>query len=341
MVLSNLDAGGAETTALELLRRQRQAGLEVFVASIKDGLLRAHFAQSASAVIDAMIVVDAPRDGMFYGFLGSRLARRTITRICWCKSIPGGQSSPFVRHLRRYVKLGLVDAIICTSRRQRAALAERGLPKRKMPMIRNGVDLDRIERALPRKEDLPAGKRLIVQVANAMPDKDPGTLLRAAGLLAQRRDDFHFLLAGRRTDSAEMAHQATQAGAQGVVTLAGHCDDVPGLLKAADVFALSTTSEVFSVATLEAMAAGVPVVVSDIPAFEEMFTDGCEGLKVPPGNAEALANAIETLLDDPAGRRRLGEAGRKRAKDFDISRMVDNFHRLLLALSPVRSTNFR
>ena len=358
MVLSSLEVGGAEMTALELLRPPGPSGWEVFVASIKDGaVLKAHFGRVASAVyervarfkydpaalwrmsrivsrhrIDAMIVVDAPRDGMFYGFRGSALARRPVARICWCKSMPGGQAKPFVSHLKWHVRANLVDAIVCTSRRQRAVLSQLGLSRRMMPLIRNGVDLRAFEGAGSRPEIVPAGKRLIVQVANVMPDKDHRTLLRAAGVLAQRRDDFHLLLVGRGTNSPDMAQAAEQAGAAGVVTLAGYRDDVGALLRAADVFVLSTAGEVFNVATLEAMAAAVPVVVSDIAAFDEMFTAGREGLKVPPRDPSALAGAMETLLDDAGLARSLGEAARRRAGRFSRERMVESFRRLLAAV---------
>jgi len=83
------------------------------------------------------------------------------------------------------------------------------------------------------------------------------------------------------------------------------------------------------IGTLEAMAAGVPVVTSDLPALADLFTDGSEGVKVPPGDAEALAGALGRLLDDAALRKRLGEAGRERAKRFGTEPMVRRFERLL------------
>lgn len=362
MVLSSLEAGGAEMTALELLRGRPPGGWEVVVAAVKGGAaLRERFGSAASAVyehvarfrydplglwrmarivrregIDAVIVVDAARDGMFYGLLGSTLSRRPMVRVCWCKSVPSGQSKPFVAHLRGYEKLGLVDAVVCASRLQRSELAGRGLPRRKMPLIRNGVDLERIARARPPARGLPKGKKLILQVANVMPDKDHATLLAAAGMLARRRDDFRLLLAGRGTDSPRMVRAAAAAGAEGVVSLLGYRDDVPALLRAADIFVLSTGSEVFSVATLEAMAAALPVVVSDIPAFAEMFDGGREGVKVPPGDAASLAEALERLLDDPALAGSLAAAGHRRGRLFSRQRMAECFRRLLAALARKR-----
>ncbi|MCK4601251.1 MAG: glycosyltransferase, partial [Phycisphaerae bacterium] len=306
MVLCDLRAGGAEVSALELLRALGPMGYHFTVAAIKDvGVLGEAFVRAGAELhapiarwrldplaplrirklirsrdIEAMIVIDAPRNAMFHGFLGAALAGRKIPRICWCKSVPGGQAGRFDRQLRAYWAAGLIDVIVCTSRLQRGRLLAAGLARRGMALLRNGVDLGRF--ACPPASGLPLppglrraqsrGKRIIIQVANLMPDKDFATLLSAAALLAETRDDFHLVLLGRDTDSLQIRRDVGVAGLRGRVTLAGHRDDVPSLLAAADVFVLSTRSEVFSVSTLEAMAAGLPVIVSDIDAFDEMLT---------------------------------------------------------------------
>ena len=79
------------------------------------------------------------------------------------------------------------------------------------------------------------------------------------------------------------------------------------------------------------MAAGLPIVVSDVPGFDEVFDDGVEGLKVAPGRPEELAAALGRLLDDPAGRERLGQAAKRRAGRFSRPRMAEAFERLLRA----------
>jgi len=107
---------------------------------------------------------------------------------------------------------------------------------------------------------------------------------------------------------------------------------VAELLAGADLFVLSTRSEVFSVSTLEAMAAGLPVVVSDIPAFDEMFTDGVEGRKVPPADPQALAAVLAELLTDSPARRRMGQAAQARARQFTVDRMAEEFEGLLRCL---------
>jgi len=358
MVFCELVAGGAEVTALELVRRLSGRGYEFTIAAVRSGgVLARAFADAGAKVyqgiarrrfdplaagrlgriirredIEIMIVVDVPRNAMFYGFLGAALSGRRIARICWCKSAPGGEAGNFLWQLRAYRAVNLVDLIVCASRFQRRKLTRRGLRVRCMPMIRNGVDLRRFSNAPAAELALPPGKRIIIQVANVTPDKDYATLLAAAGLMAQRRDDFHLLLVGNGTDSPAMVRRIERLGLSGVVTPVGCRCDMPAVLAAGDVFVLSTRNEVFSVATLEALAAGLPVVVSDIPAFDEVFTAGQEGLKVPPGDAAALAGAMASLLDDPKLRRRLSSGALKRAELFSLDRMAEGFDRLLRAV---------
>ena len=122
---------------------------------------------------------------------------------------------------------------------------------------------------------------------------------------------------------------------ESAVRLAGERDDVGELLAAADLFVLSSRSEGLPLSILEAMAAGLPVVASDVGGVPELVVDGETGLLVPPGDPHALAAAIDRLLDDPDLRRRLGAAGRLRVSEqFDLEstqRAHLDLYRTLLA----------
>ena len=103
----------------------------------------------------------------------------------------------------------------------------------------------------------------------------------------------------------------------------GH-DDVPSMLAGADVaVAAATGQESFGIALVEAMAAGVPVVATDIEGYREVVTDGADGLLVAPGDAVALAAAIARVLDDADLARHLRAAGRDTAASFDWSLVAD------------------
>ena len=349
MVITDLRVGGAEAMALELVRAAGGSGVHFTVAPVKGAeALRAAFVAAGAEVADpiahfrfdplglvrmvrvirraspdVLLLAGVARDAMFYGLIGSALARRPRRRVLWCHSMPGGQAGRFVGRVRAFRRMGLIDRVICVSRRQQEAMLAYGLPGGCAEVVTNGVDIESIAAARPTPLPAWSGKKVVLQVANVMPDKDPGTLIRAAGVLARRRDDFRVVLVGSGTDSPEMARTAEAAGAGGVVSLLGSRQDVPGLLKAADAFVLSTRSEVFSVALLEAFAAGLPAVVSDLPAFDEMLADGQEGLRFPAGDAEALAGRLERLLDDADLRRTLGARAAGRARQFTRQRMAE------------------
>jgi glycosyltransferase involved in cell wall biosynthesis len=94
------------------------------------------------------------------------------------------------------------------------------------------------------------------------------------------------------------------------VRFLGHRKDVPEVLAAGDVFVFPSLYEGFGGALLEAMALGLPIVASDIPAVREVVDDGANAILVPPGDAPALASAIDGLLDDTGRRQAFGARGR-------------------------------
>ena len=359
MLMSSFDTGGAEQTALTLGESLISEGHWVAAGAIRpggqlreafessfdltvDGLasrrfdLQAAFRISwllADESIDALIVVDAARTAMVYGFIGAAICKRSVARICWCKSIPTGQAGKFAGLLRWLTKLRLAQVVVCTSRFQRRALVDRGVSPRKLALIRNGIDLERFATATPAKMPITAGKKTIIQVANVMADKDHATLLSAIELLSQRRDDFHLVLAGRGTDSPAISHMVELADLSEKVSLLGYRTDIAELLAAADIYVLASKSEVFPVSVLEAMAAGLPVVATDLPAYQEIFTGGSGGLLATAGSAEALADELEKLLVDGDLRASMGSAGRQRVSCFPRRAMTRSFTRLLKLLT--------
>ncbi|MCD4699638.1 MAG: glycosyltransferase family 4 protein [Phycisphaerae bacterium] len=353
MVIERLIVGGAETVALELARVLKRRGCYVSVAAIRgsggrrdefagastvihDGLASNRFDLTAAVRIariirkeriESVIVVDALRNGLLFSTIGATLSGRKVARICWCHASPGRQVKDFVRQLKIYLATGLLDEIVCVSRYLREELLRRGLSQQYVRVVHNGINLNGIESAAP-ATDFPEDKRILVQVANVQPWKDFETLLSATSQLVGLRGDFHLVLVGRGTDSPEMTGRIARAGLKDFVTPAGVRHDVPAILAAADVCILSTHVETFGVAVLEGMAASVPVVASDVESLTEVFTHEAEGLKVPPGDSDALAGAIGRLLDDETLRRQMGHAGKKRAEEFSSERMADGFQQM-------------
>jgi glycosyltransferase involved in cell wall biosynthesis len=172
--------------------------------------------------------------------------------------------------------------------------------------------------------------RTAVMVATLERHKDHATALRAAGLVRKSEPAFRLLLAGDGSLRAELEEQAVQLGLEGTVDFLGARTDVPELLGRADLFVFSTTSdEGWGTVLLEAMAAGLPVIASDVPACREVLAAGKYGTLVPPSDPEALAGAILSVLRNGVPPERIAEA-RAYAEEFTPPRMIRDY----LALCP-------
>lgn len=174
------------------------------------------------------------------------------------------------------------------------------------------------------REGLPPRAPVAVCVSNFFEYKGHEDLVKAAARVAGELPELTYALIGRDAGSLE----ATRALARGLGVLPrfrfiGARFDVPDFLRAADLFVHPSHQEGFSNAILEAMAAGLPVVACDVGGNPEAVVDGVTGRLVPPRDPTALATAMEEILADPAKRRSMGEAGRRRATEqFSLDRMV-------------------
>jgi glycosyltransferase involved in cell wall biosynthesis len=202
---------------------------------------------------------------------------------------------------------------------------------RKSTVIRNAVDTDRFtpdrDRAAARARlGLAAGTPVVLSVGVLVRRKGFDLLIRATKGVRQRVPGTKLLIAGQEPGGVEGAREelealAAELGVTDAVTLLGQRDDVPELLAACDVFALASRHEGDPASVLEAMATARPVVVT--PAAAAAVEDGRTGLVVPTDDAEALAEALASLLADPELRRELGRAGRAVvAAEHDMAAMV-------------------
>jgi glycosyltransferase involved in cell wall biosynthesis len=201
-------------------------------------------------------------------------------------------------------------------------------------VIENGIEVGRYgpsadRPALRRTLGLDPARRYITCVARFHPVKDHAMLLRAFARLAPLHPDTDLLLAGDGPLREELRAQAAAAGLETRVRLLGVRGDVPDLLRASDIFALTSVSEAASLTVLEAMATSLPVVVTGVGGNPEMVRHGAEGLLVPRGDDAACAEALSRLLGDPALARRMGEAGRRRVEErYRLEQTVENYHRI-------------
>lgn len=218
------------------------------------------------------------------------------------------------------------DGLLCVSREDlRTARRERLLrPRTPATWIGNGADIARFDpvhhrnaRAEIRRQlGIPGDAFALIAMGRLTREKGFAELFDAMRALPP---EVHLIVAGGRLDSErDNIEQALADAAQnpplaGRVHLLGFRDDTPALLAASDLFVLPSWREGLPVSLLEAMAMGLPAVVSDIRGCREALVDGVTGFLVPPRDADALAGAIDYLARHPEAGRRLGAAGRKRA----------------------------
>ena len=184
--------------------------------------------------------------------------------------------------------------------------ADLHLPGDRITTIPNGVRYHAAAGSTLRAElGLGDADRLVLALGNLYDVKGHGHLLDALALLAGRFPALHVAIAGRGELAERLAERARAHGLERRVHLLGLRADVPNLLAAADVFALPSLSEGLPLALLEAMFAGRAIVASDVGEIGVALGAGAAGLLVEPGNARALANAIDQAGADKTAAARL------------------------------------
>lgn len=222
--------------------------------------------------------------------------------------------------------------IVCVgeeTRRMLSAWLDRPELDARMTVIPNGIDLQRIAAATPAGDMDKQDGYNILMVSAFRPEKDQQTLIRALSLLPE---NFRLFLAGgaetaenqRILDSCKTL--AKELGLEGRVRFLGVRPDVPALLAAADVLVLSSRHEGMSLAVLEGMASGKPLIASDVDGMRELVSGA--GLLFPLGQAKALAACIREVCENPEAARLFGEQCQERVRPYDIAETARRYRDL-------------
>jgi phosphatidylinositol alpha-mannosyltransferase len=193
-------------------------------------------------------------------------------------------------------------------------------------IIPNGIDFGRFNTRYPRLEQLHDDRPTVLFVGRLEKRKGLRFLLRAWPLVLERQPEARLVVVGRgRPLEGYRRFAARQGWSPADVLFAGYVpsEDLPRYYQAADVFcAPNTGQESFGIVLLEAMAAGVAIVASDIPGYRDVVTHEREGLVVEPQKPEALAGSICRLLSNPSLRASMREAGVEKARSYDWPRVA-------------------
>lgn len=207
-----------------------------------------------------------------------------------------------------------------------------GLASEGTTVVHNGIDLrdfrPRTAEGVREELGISPDAFLIGLVGDVRPPKAYDVLLEAARLLCHQQLDVQFVIAGEASGSLyeKLVRRRNEIDLDHRVRFLGYRSDVARLMNAFDLYLITSSSEGFSLSTVEAMATGLPVIATRCGGPEEIVLDGITGRLIPIGSATAIAEAVAALALDPATRERMGAMARERVeREFSLDVMVRRY----------------
>lgn len=357
-VLLTADVGGLERVAIDLARKSDRERFDCRIVCARSAGALAPLAQKLGVQLDALgargwvdgvlrlarrlrqirpHVVHTHNPGAHRVGAPARLLARTPVLVHTKHGRNNPDDGGAVALNRRLARFS--DAIVAVSAdsAQVAREIER-IPACKVHVIHNGVDPGAPPVDSAWDPWLPAA----VTVARLDPIKDQKTLLQALARVVEVRGGFHLRVVGDGPERANLERLAADLGLGGNVTFLGHRDDVTSVLRGPQIFALSSISEGIPLTLLEAMAAGLPAVVTDVGGNREVVEPSVTGYLVAPQAPDALAAKIVALATDSNLARAFGLAGHSRVERlFNLKMTVRRYSDLYGQLLDLRQTDGR
>ncbi len=312
-----------------------EAGVELRVLDLKGraAKLRA-IPQLTRIARDADLVHCTGWDASLWGRLAAIRARRPVVVTehtagrDFQVSRSGASRERLIALHNRYLDR-FTYATVVVAEAQVPLLESEGVRPESIVRIPNAVPLadlrQRAGEGIDRAElGVPEGSPLVVHAARFTPPKGQPVTLRAVSRLRETHGDVRVLFAGAGPEEEKVRRQAAEMGADWA-TFLGSRDDVPALLRAADLAVLPSTAEGLPMSLIESMAVGTPVVTTDVGDVRWLIDTTGGGLCVAKEDEDAFEEACEQVLGDDNLRRRLGEAGTIGVADFDAPRMAERY----------------
>jgi glycosyltransferase involved in cell wall biosynthesis len=360
-VTDQLLIGGAERQLIEMCKRFDRDRFELFLfCTVAGGHLQREFEELGVVVhigggrfrpVVAQVCrlarfitkqrIDVVHSWLWYSNVISYMATRLSRQAVWILAVHGihinfGKRHAFVEKLTN----AAADHITTISNyNHRILLEEQRIDRDKVTVIYNGISTasDLGDSGTAGDMQIPGAGKLVGCIANFGNEKGHNFLIEAMALVAEQVPDLKMLLVGDGPLRPQIEAEIADQGLWDRIVLLGRRDDVPRLLTELDFTVLPSLLEGMPVSIIEAMAAGLPVVASNVGGIPEVVVDGETGLLVEPGQPELLAAAIVRLANDAELRAEMGAKAYRRVEQvFGIDQSVKAYERLYLReLMPV------
>lgn len=353
LVITDLDVGGAERALVALATRLDRRRWDPSVIALgNEGALVAPLRQAGIETICLDVARERPfqavvrlakalrcrKPRLVQSFLfHANVASRLAAPLAGCPWVVGGlrvaerQKGWHVALDRRTASLSAGS--VCVSEGVRRFNADAGISPDRLTVIPNGIDplrFDHAEKVSRSELGVPEEAHLVVYVGRLDVQKGIPFLLDAAEQVVATRPQWHLAMVGDGPERASLrARTDSSALLSGRVHWLGRRDDIPSVLKAADLLVLPSLWEGMPNVVLEAMAARRAVVATAVEGTEDLVITGQTGWLVPTKDAEALAGSLEDAVDHPNLTRQYGEAGRRRIEsEFSVASVVNAYEHL-------------
>lgn len=362
--VENLERGGLERVVIDMIHAQRAAGHECRVICLFERGALANELTSHGVTVEpcgkrsGFDIAAVRRARMFLSqwpggvlhthnaaahyhavlaSVGLHLQGTVNTRHGMGEANPRSRREWFYRQV-----MPLTDCTVAVCEAARQLFSANGVrPRSRLLSIPNGIPVERFNAASPEAHaqlamqlKLPLSSRIIGTVGRLQAVKDQAALIQALPRVRERMPGVALVLIGDgplRRDLEQVAHRENVTDA---VRFLGDRNDVDRLLPGLDVFALSSLSEGYSVALLEACAVGLPIIATDVGGNREIVRDKINGLLVPSQNVSILASALVQMLQSPDAAKEMGRVGRTWAlTEASVKTMTDRYLQLYTSLA--------
>jgi sugar transferase (PEP-CTERM/EpsH1 system associated) len=378
LVTSNLKGGGAEQCVVALANQLYEHGWRPIVISLgASGALSARIHEEGIPIVvlnkrqgnDPRLALALARalrrlqvevvhannwSTLLESVVGARLAGvRSIVHTQHglhfeMRASQHGPNRRFRLAAQRLIARWLSHIVAVSPEVRQTLLDDWRVPEDKVSVILNGIPLESrpltvVERNARRRElGFDHTDFVVGSMGFFRPVKDFPTLVRAMARVHANAPQARLALIGDGPGRGDLELLVRRLGLDRIVRFLGWRTDAPAILPCLDAFALCSVSEGISLALLEAMAAGVPIVATRVGGNPLVVQDGQTGWLVPPGKADITADAILALLRDPLTRCAMGRSGRQRANThFSVDRMATDYERVYMAVYPLGDSHRR